>query len=82
MAGRDDICEGSGQMSEWTHDPWHDKYFGKSAPEFYYKPKTEKECLAYIKKWENHVPVDGYEWCLKHNYQLWKKNYDSKKELT
>ena len=81
MAGRDDICEGSGQMSEWTHDPWHDKYF-RPDPKYYYEPKTEKERLAYIRKWENHVPTTGDEWCLKNNYQVWKRNYDSKKELT
>ena len=60
-------------QSEWTHDPWHDKYFGKSAPEFYYEPKTEKERQAYIKKWENHVPTTGDEWCLKNNYEVWKR---------
>lgn len=60
-------------MSEWTHDPWHDKYFGPISPEFYYEPKTGKEKLAYIRKWENHVPIDGNEWCLKHNYENWKR---------
>jgi hypothetical protein len=60
-------------MSEWTTDPWHDPYFGKSDPEFYFTPKTEKERQAYIKKWENHVPTTGKEWCLKQNYENWKR---------
>jgi len=59
--------------TEWTHDPWHDKYFGESSPEFYYEPKTEEEKLAYTRKWENHVPKTGEEWCLKHNYENWKR---------
>ena len=60
-------------MSDWTHDPWHDKYFGKSSPEYYYEPKTETERMAYIKKWDNFKPTTGEEWCLKNNYEVWKR---------
>jgi len=39
-------------MSEWTHDPWHDKYF-RPDPKYYYSTREKAELEALESKLRN-----------------------------